>query len=286
MLQHTLARAYKLVCREHQVILIAETHRHDFQPRFMVQCPGKVIVQPSNRDTLPGIFLPLTHVYAHDPNATVLIYPSDHFIYPQDSFLRVMAKAVQAAEEMPQILVLIGASADSPETEYGWICPGREIWKSGRFSMRAVKRFREKPSGPEAAEALARGELWNTLIMVVKAKTLWQLGQNNAPEVLKHFERLFNAAGRIFENDVVRSIYENMPKRNFSTDLLTQAVNQIGVIAMDGVLWSDWGRKERIMETLRRIGKQPNFPTELLEGGDRHLKLAIPSTPKDRLLAG
>lgn len=112
--------------------------------------------------------------------------------------------------------------------------------------------------------------------MVVKAETLWQLGRDYAPEVLKHFERLSQAIGKVDENDVIQSIYETMPKRNFSTHLLSYAVHQVGVMAMEGVLWSDWGRKERIVETLRRIGKQPNFPRALLTGSDMDLKLGGP----------
>jgi hypothetical protein len=68
-----------------------------------------------------------------------------------------------------------------------------------------------------------------------------------------------------------------MPARNFSSDLLTQAINQIGVLPMKGVLWSDWGRMERILETLHYLGKQPNFPMIVAAGGRRtKQKLEIP----------
>ena len=60
-----------------------------------------MILQPKNCDTLPGAFLPLTHVHARDPEATVVIYPSDHFIYPEEVFLEATARAVQVAEDLP-----------------------------------------------------------------------------------------------------------------------------------------------------------------------------------------
>lgn len=110
-----------------------------------------------------------------------------------------------------------------------------------------------------ASEAMSCGGLWNTMIMVAKVETLWQLGWHYCPEVMKHFERLGAAIGTSREEGTLEAIYEVMPSRNFSSGLLTPAAGRIGVIPMEGIMWSDWGRKERIVETLGRIGKIPNF---------------------------
>jgi mannose-1-phosphate guanylyltransferase len=259
MLQHTLLRADRLGIPDHQLTLVARTHQNYAQPQLTGRWEKGVILQPSNRDTLPGIFLPLTHVYACDSNATVVIYPSDHFIYPWKSFIAMMERAIQAAEDLPNMLVLIGVPADSLELDYGWILPGQEVWRSGNYRVRRVQDFLEKPARPVAEKALACGAMWNTLIIVAKAQLLWQLGWIYAPDNLRLFERLFPAIGTPSEASVVGSIYETMPAKNFSKDLLTPAANRIGVLPMQDVLWSDWGRRERIIETLRRIGKEPNF---------------------------
>jgi mannose-1-phosphate guanylyltransferase len=261
MLEHTIERADSLGKREHQLTLIAKAHQREAQSQLSGYWPGKVIVQPSNRDTFPGIFLPLTHVYARDSKAMVVIYPSDHFIHPEKRFTQVIENAVKAAEELPHMVVLIGVPADSPELDYGWICPGPGVWQSGKHSVYKVKQFLEKPSQAAAIAAMAVGGLWNTMIIVAKAHTLWQLGWRYFPQIMKHFERLHNAIGASCENDVLEEIYEVMPAQNFSTGLLVQAANQISVMPMKGVLWSDWGRENRIVETLNRIGKKPNFPT-------------------------
>ena len=57
---------------------------------------GTVLFQPANRDTGAGVFLPLTYVRARDPLATVIIYPSDHFVYPEERFLDTVRDAVIA----------------------------------------------------------------------------------------------------------------------------------------------------------------------------------------------
>ena len=193
-----------------------------------------------------------------------------------------MEYAIQAVEEMPDRIVLMGASAAFPEPDDGWICPGREIWKSGDCGMRAVDCFTEKPSGIDAARIMARGGMWNTMIVVAKVGTLWQLGCAYYPEIMKHFERLLTVIGTSREQDVLSEIYEVMPSGNFSSGLLTQAISQIGVIPMKDVLWCDWGKKERIIETLQFLGKEPNFPiTPATKDRQEAISMEILSLPPD-----
>lgn len=260
MLEHTIDRVNLLVEPKRQRILIAREHQHEAQAHLNGYWPERVIVQPENRDTLPGILLPLTYVYKHDRKATVIVYPTDHFIYPKRRFAQAVSAAVSAVEALPDRLMLIGAPADSPELDYGWIYPGPEIWKSGRYTAYRVRRFLEKPVQADALDAMAHGGLWNTFIIIVKAETLWQLGWNYFPEIMNLFERLRGSIGLFHERNVLESIYATIPSKNFSTELLTPAVDRIGVLPMNGVVWSDWGREDRIVETLANIGKLPNFP--------------------------
>lgn len=212
--------------------------------------PGTIIIQPENRDPLPGIFLSLAKIQAKDPNATVIIYPSDHFIYPEKNFIGVIASAVQAAEELSNTLVPVGVPASRLELEYGWITPGAEIWRTGAHSVRSVRHFIEKPFRAEAAELKASGGVWNALIVAVRANMLWQLGLEYFPEIMSLFTRFKNAIGTSCERAVLDEIYKIMPLRNFSRGLLTPAVSQIGVMLMKHVLRSDWGCEE----------KKPSFP--------------------------
>jgi hypothetical protein len=95
---------------------------------------------------------------------------------------------------------------------------------------------------------------------------MWELGRTYAPAILKHFEILHEAIGTSHEQRILESIYAAMPSGNFSMDLSTQAVNHIGLLPMKDILWSDCGRGERIIETLRQIGKLPNFPMMAASG--------------------
>jgi mannose-1-phosphate guanylyltransferase len=266
MLQHTLARADALVPRERQLTVIAKSHLSEARSQLADRAPKTVILQPANCDTLPGVFLPLTYVYAADPYATTVIYPSDHFIYPDQDFLKIVRNAIQATEELQHGIVLLGVPAYDLGLEYGWLCTGRESWNLSGHSVRTVNRFVEKPCHADAVKLRASGAMWNTLILVAKVHTLWRLGWMFYPEMMRLFELLYDSIGTSHESAVLDAIYACMPRGNFSADFLTaaSATNSVGVMSMEGILWSDWGRVERIAETLARIGKEPSFPMMLI----------------------
>jgi mannose-1-phosphate guanylyltransferase len=167
---------------------------------------------------------------------------------------------VSAAAGLVDRLVLLGVVPDGPELEYGWIQPGREIaWAAGA-RVRDVTSFVEKPALATARAAIASGALWNTLVMAARVQTLWQLGLEYVPEVVERFERLGSALSTPKEAVVLEEIYAGMPRRNFSTHLLQRAAHRVAVMGLRGVFWSDWGRPERIVETLERLGREPALP--------------------------
>ena len=73
------------------------------------------------------------------------------------------------------------------------------------------------------------------------------------------FERYGKAAGTPEEESVLENIYEVMPVWNFSSHLLERQPRRVAVMELSGVLWSDWGNPERILDTLQRIGNQPAY---------------------------
>jgi len=272
MLQHTLDRAASLGERNHLLTIIDRSHQNDAAYQLADRPRDTVIMQPLNRGTLPGIYLPLTYIYARNEESTVVIYPSDHFIYPETEFLAWIDRAVDAADILSDRLLLIGVWANGPEPDYGWIAPGPELWRSGKYSLCSIKGFLEKPSLSEARLLLEAGYLWNTMIVIAKTDTLWRLGWKFFPDTMKFFEQLKDAIGTSREAAVLKTVYRTMPKHNFSADLLAHADGNTVVMPMAGILWSDWGRAERIAETLRRIGRLPNFPTTILESNNEYSK--------------
>jgi mannose-1-phosphate guanylyltransferase len=262
--QHTVDRADQLAMAERRVIVIAHSHKHEAQAQLAGRRSGKLVVQPYNCGTAAGIFLPLTYVCASDTNATVAIYPSDHFVFPEETFVKAVADAVDCLERIPGKLILLGAVPGGAESDYGWILPGQDYGRFPSRPIRTVKSFLEKPDLEISRLVKAAGAFWSTLIMVARVDLLWKLGWYLLPEMMTQFEWIRKAIGTSRESEVIKDAYQEMPVLDFSTHVLQRVPRELAVMELSGVYWSDWGRPERIQETLESIGKRPLFPAEAL----------------------
>ena len=264
MLQHTLNRADRVGIPHHKVTVIAEHHLPYVGTTFDEPHQGQVIIQPKNCDTAAGIFLPLTYVRARDPNATVVIYPSDHFVFPEDRFAETVRRSTRAIQILQDRILLLGVRPTHLELDYGWVNISTILGRIGNSYLRQVDSFLEKPTPLQALQTMSNGGLWNTFVMVTKVETLWKLGWQYLPVLMERFKRLGETIGTVHESQTLHQLYQHMPCMNFSSDLLQKVSERLGVIELEEVLWSDWGKPERIMETLEALGKKPAFPSELL----------------------
>lgn len=263
MLQHTWDRALATSDAEKVVTVVARGHL-PFLDAPLQQPPGPLFAQPRDCGTAPGVFLPLSLVVARDPRATVLITPADHFVHPEARFLTVAEAACKAARERPGRLILLGVPADEPETDFGWILPG-PVGSHGRLAP--VERFEEKPDRDRARRFLASGGMWNTMVMAVQAATLWRLGERHLPAMMRRFRDLravlAHPQGELPEVRVAEAVdraYQRMPSADFSRDLVQRCPDSALVMPLEGIEWSDWGRPERVAESLGRLGRPSVAP--------------------------
>lgn len=273
MLQHTIDRARSIVSEEHIVTIVGSGHNQFLNEFATAPVPGLVIEQPGNLGTAPGMLLPTAYVLAHNPEATVAFFPSDHFVYPEDQFCEHVRHAFEAAEKHSDKIILVGAIPDRAETEYGWIETGRDgIEGSGLRPYMPMKviRFREKPGEDEARMLLGQGCLWNTMVIAVKAKTLWTLARQFLSEMMNDFDALLALlravrAGQLearYESRALASIYANLAPADFSRDFLQHITGRTMVMPMEGVAWCDWGCPQRVVATLASLGRRPLFESE------------------------
>jgi len=263
LLEETLDRVSGLVAKERIVTIIGRDHRAYMNGS--ASRAGKLILQPAGRETAPGIYLPAAHILRADPSATVLIFPSDHFISSGPAFAACVRKAAGMAERWPEKIVLLGAVPDGPEEDYGWIEPDRS-WSTAAGAMK-VASFREKPGTKEAAAMFEQGCLWNTMVMAVKVKTLWAMGRECLPEMMEHFDALLPSLGTPSEGSALASAYRRLGRHNFSRDIVERVPDRVMVLPMEGVEWSDLGRPARIEEIRGRLGRAwPAPPVPCLLG--------------------
>jgi len=259
MFQHTLDRAARLTPWERVVVVAARHHQDEVWDQLDSRPASMVLFQPKKVDTAAGIFLALTYILARDPQATVVIHPSDHFISPEDSFLSAVNQAVRGSNALGGRPVLLAARPYGLDLEYGWIKPGRLLDQTGNLAIQAVETFIENPDEATARTARASGSLWNTMILAAKGKELWSLGWTCFPEMMSRFERLRGTIDTAEQLRVIEEIYEDLPKRNFSSHLLRCVPEWLAVMEMTDVHWSNWGNPERILSGLEKFGKQPEI---------------------------
>jgi mannose-1-phosphate guanylyltransferase len=262
MLEHTLQRAERLIAPERVLTVITESHLR--YPEVRQQCSGRpkntLLVQPENKETGPGLFFPLMHLYKQYPNSLVLVLPSDHFIEDEDRLVDHARLACLAVKRDPARLILLGVKPDRDEPEYGYLLPNKKRLAIGP-DMSEISWFIEKPD-PKTARRLTRaGGLWNTMIMVFKTKTMLHWVSRLAPRLYQQFQQIYAAIGTPGEPDVVRNIYQRLKPMNFSKEFLEPMArsypSSLVVLPVRDLLWSDWGTASRIMDVLAKIGKVP-----------------------------
>jgi mannose-1-phosphate guanylyltransferase len=186
MLQHTIDRAAKVVDSNRIVTVIGDNHLPYVWQSLKHDMVGRILRQPGGGGTGAGIVQAVTYVLAAHPEATFLILPSDHFFYPESLLPADLNRMVRIAETFDDRLVLLGAKADGPEQDYGWIEPDNNM----EDGLSGVKTFWEKPAAGQAREFLREGYLWNTMVMAAKGRMLWQLGKRFFPCMMQKFQPL------------------------------------------------------------------------------------------------
>lgn len=258
MLEHTFNRAERLIPPERILTVAARSHiRHEeFRRQMRARPSSSVVFQPRNRETGPGIMLPLVHLLKRYPDSTVAVLPSDHFVLQEELFAAYLDQAFTVVEESPSRIVFLGAPPTDPEPEYGYLLPESHDTFSPVLN---VKAFIEKPDSKVAESILSMGALWNTMVMVFRPETLLELIRAGAPELHRCFATISRALGTWREGATIERVYREMPAVNFSSGLLEQidlySRNQMAVIPMNGVFWSDWGSGERISATIEMLGR-------------------------------
>jgi mannose-1-phosphate guanylyltransferase len=240
-LQRTIDRVAPMIPPERTVVVVAAAHEALAHEQLAEFAGIEIVVQPANRGTGAGVLLPVAHVLARDPEAEVVILPSDHFIERPEALRGAITRAWGAAALAPAGVALIGSAAESAATDLGWMVAAAR----SRGGVRTVRRFVEKPSVASAFALLGQGALWNTLIMAGRAAAFWRLGHSHIPTVTAALGRYRRHMGARRAAAVLRQIYATLPASDVSRDVL-QVARGLGMVGMIDAGWSDCGTPERL----------------------------------------
>jgi len=256
LLEQTRQRVLMSIASNRTLIVVTKSHE-SFYEQLTDTNPGDLLLQqPANRGTGAAILYALFRIAARSPNATVAFFPSDHYFSNDEAFMSNVDLAFDAARRNPETVVLLGITPTGPEVEYGWIEPQASILGSMPRSITRVRRFWEKPTAAVARDLMERGCLWNSFVMVGRVDALLKMTQQASPEAYNLFAAISPTFGTISEKAAVHQIYAKLPEVNFSHEVLARRPNDLAVMRVGDVEWSDLGEPTRVLSTLARVGRQ------------------------------
>jgi mannose-1-phosphate guanylyltransferase len=219
--------------------VVAEGHRRWWREELAELPPENIVVQPLNRGTAIGLLLPFLKVLQRDPEARILVLPSDHHVDDEGTLQRAISEALVSVDSVGSGVVLLGALPEEPDTEYGWIVPRGTI-----ESVRGVATFVEKPDKEVARFLLDRGALLNTLILVAAGRSLLHLYTRHLPGVLG--ELLTWRDNAMIPDLELTQLYASLPSHDLSRDILTRSCDELSVLPISDCGWSDLGTPARL----------------------------------------
>ena len=142
--------------------------------------PGVVLIEPEGRNTAPAVLVAALYAARKDPEAVLLVAPSDHVVPDVEAFRAAVAKGMKAVEEGQ--LVTFGVRPTHAETAYGYL----QVSTLSDGDPVKLERFIEKPDAATASKMLADGSyLWNAGIFLFRAKDIIAAFQTHAPDLTK-----------------------------------------------------------------------------------------------------
>jgi len=249
LLQRTFHRIHNLVPSEN--ILIDTNTR--YKNLVLEQLPKvneqQLLLEPAMRNTAPCILWSALKIYNQNPDAVLLIAPSDHWIENETEFLKNIETAYTACSKN-DILMTLGIQPDLPNTGYGYI-----QFEESETDIKKVKKFTEKPDLKTATAFLNSGDyLWNAGIFVWSAKSIIKAFENYLPEMM----RLFNEDTLIWNTDLeanfINSNYKKAENISIDFGIMERATN-VQILPV-GFGWNDLGTWGSLYEKLEKDSQE------------------------------
>jgi mannose-1-phosphate guanylyltransferase len=275
LLEEAILRAEAIVPRQRVCTIVAEQHRVWWEEALRFMPRRNVIVQPQNRGTAVGLLLPLLHIAQRDPQARVVILPSDHYVRDEAVLARSLRQAARRLTFDTQNLWLLGISPEEADPELGYIVPGN---RDEAGALR-VAQFVEKPPVTLARLLIERGGLWNAFILAGSVQAILRLFYLRYPQLLSEMRAAVQLdASSPDEAVAATDLYPRLPELDFSRHVLEGSEAPLRVLPVPACGWSDLGTPRRVSEALRRLspnGTASQETASILNLAAQHARLQL-----------
>jgi mannose-1-phosphate guanylyltransferase len=216
---------------------------------------ANLLAEPVPRNTAPCIGWAAATIARLDPEALILVLPSDHYITDESGFRAVIGRALETARA--GYMATIGVVPTRPETGYGYI----ELGPAMSGGAHAVARFVEKPDRARA-EAYVAGKkhLWNAGMFFFEARTMAAAIAEHLPALAEGISKLDAAAARGDETTALAEIFPTLPSISIDHGVMEKA-KRLAVVPGD-FGWNDVGSWQSAWELAHKDGAGNALPAE------------------------
>lgn len=249
LLHDAMARARVVAEPERITTVVADHHHRWWRELRLDLSPENLVKQPRNRGTAIGILLPLLHILRRDPDASVLVLPSDHYVRNEDVLASSLRRAMVEVAHRPEHILLLGVAPDEADSELGYIVSEGD--PAG--DVRTVTQFVEKPDAATARALIARGGVWNSFIFAAKGHALLRAFEARCPDLVGEMRHLISLPASPMQRMALLDLYQRSPDLDFSREILQRSPARLRVMTIPACGWSDLGTPHRVIEAGARL---------------------------------
>ncbi len=238
LIQMTYERLLTIAPVENIYILTNERYAEIVAEQLPELTRDQILTEPQRKNTAPCIAYGAAKIYSKNPNACMIVCPSDHLIMKEDKFTQVINTAIDAATVNNRIVTL-GIQPTRPDTGYGYIEFSNEV-QLNPGEVTEVIHFREKPNLETAEAFLKSGNFyWNSGIFIWKAETVLDALKSFQPKLHELFAGDISAYNTPSEQRKVNEAFEQCEDISIDYAVMENAKN-VDVVLAD-FDWSDLG---------------------------------------------
>jgi mannose-1-phosphate guanylyltransferase len=246
LLQKTFSRLNQFIPTENILILTNSNYRELVLEQLPQVGKQQVVLEPAMRNTAPCILYAALKIQKSNPDAVMIVAPSDHWIEDEAAFANDVIQCFDKCQQ-ESVLCTLGIKPTFPNTGFGYI----EFEKGSNSGLKKVNQFREKPDYETAKDFLSQGNfLWNAGIFVWSANTIINAFKEQQPEQY----RLFHTGVRVYNTTEEQAfIDENYGKaENISIDYAILE-NSMDIYVLPASFdWNDLGTWGSLYEKLKK----------------------------------
>jgi mannose-1-phosphate guanylyltransferase len=251
LLQQTFDRFTQLIPAKN-IYIVSNLEYEELIKEQLPKIPEEnILLEPMRRNTAPCIEYANYRIMQNNPEAKIVVAPSDHLITREEMFIRCVERGLEFVEKNDALLTL-GIQPSRPETGYGYIQAfQKEVKGYNDIMLRKVKTFTEKPDLQMARVFYESGEFyWNAGIFFWSLHTIMEAFKNYLPEIDMLFADGTEFYGKEGERNFIQNAYSNC--RNISIDygVMEKAENVYVLISDFG--WSDLGTWGSLYDQLEK----------------------------------